>query len=104
MALDRLIGLGQRAGKLVSGSQAVKNYLNRGRIKLLVIANDASPQSVQEINRLADVKAVPVLTYGSKDDLGRLIGKSPRLALAVTDEHIARGIIEAYERGDANRT
>lgn len=99
-----MIGIGQRAGKLISGSQAVKSHLNRGRVKLLVIANDASPQSAQEINRLAGAKAVPVLTYGSKDDLGRLIGKSPRSALAVTDEHIARGIIEAYERGDAQRT
>ena len=99
-----LIGIGQRAGKLVSGAQAVKSCLKRGWVKLLLMANDASPQSVQAIKRLAAIKAVPVITYGSKDDLGRLIGKSSRSALAVTDEHIAKGIIEAYERGDANRT
>lgn len=104
MALDRLISIGQRAGKLASGSFAVTSNLNKGRVKLLLIATDAAAQSVQELNGLAKAKGVPVLTYGSKDDLGRLIGKSPRTALAITDEHMARGILEAFERGEANRT
>jgi len=96
--------MGQRAGKLTSGSYAVKSTLNRGRVRLLLIANDAAAQSVQELNGLAIARGVPVLSYGSKDDLGRLIGKSPRTALAITDEHMARGILEAIERGEANRT
>jgi ribosomal protein L7Ae-like RNA K-turn-binding protein len=104
VTLDRLISMGQRAGKLVSGSFAVKSNLNRGRVRLLLIANDAAPQSVRELNGLAVARGIPVLSYGLKDDLGRLIGKSPRTALAITDEHIARGILEAFERGEANRT
>lgn len=104
MVLDRLISMGQRAGKLASGSFAVKNNLNRGKVRLLLIAIDAAAHSVHELNGLASAKGVPVLSYGSKDDLGRLIGKSPRTALAITDEHMARGILEAFERGEANRT
>lgn len=96
--------MGQRAGKLTSGSFAVKSTLNRGRVKLLLIAIDAAAQSVQELNGLATARGVPVLSYGSKDDLGRLIGKSARNALAITDEHMARGILGAIERGEANRT
>jgi ribosomal protein L7Ae-like RNA K-turn-binding protein len=104
VSLDRLISMGQRAGKIVSGAFAVKSNINRGRVKLLLIAADAAAQSVQELNGLATARGVPVLSYGSKDDLGRLIGKSARAALAITDQHMARGILEAFERGEVNRT
>lgn len=96
--------MGQRAGKLASGSLAVKSSINKGRVRLLLIAIDAAAQSVQDLNGLATTRGVPVISYGSKDDLGRLIGKSPRTALAITDEHMARGILEAFERGEVNRT
>ncbi|MDD4237199.1 MAG: L7Ae/L30e/S12e/Gadd45 family ribosomal protein [Desulfotomaculaceae bacterium] len=104
MTLDRFISIGQRAGKLASGNYAVKSNLNRGKVRLLLIANDAAAHSVHELNGLATARGVPVLSYGSKDDLGRLIGKSPRTALAITDEHLARGMLGAFERGEANRT
>ncbi len=104
MTVERLISLGQRGGKLASGAFAVKSNLNRGKARLLLIANDTATQSFQELSGLAAARGVPVLYYGSKDDLGRLIGKSPRTALAITDEHMAKGILEAFERGEANRT
>jgi len=104
MKTDRLISLGQRAGKIASGTFAVKNNLKRGMVKLLIIAKDAASQSVSELKDLAVARGVPVISYASKDELGRLIGKSPRIALAVTDEHIASGIIETFERGEADRT
>ena len=81
----------------------MKSNLNKGKARLLLIANDTATQSFQELSGLAAARGVPVLFYGLKDDLGRLIGKS-RTALAITDEHMAKGILEAFERGEANRT
>ncbi|HBC94040.1 MAG TPA: 50S ribosomal protein L7, partial [Pelotomaculum sp.] len=45
MTVERLISLGQRAGKLVSGAFAVKSNLNKGKARLLLIANDTATQS-----------------------------------------------------------
>ena len=35
---------------------------------------------------------VPIYFYGSKEDLGRCIGKQFRASLAVTDENLAKAV------------
>ncbi|MCL6634928.1 MAG: ribosomal L7Ae/L30e/S12e/Gadd45 family protein [Peptococcaceae bacterium] len=104
MSVGKLIGLGQRAGRLVSGEFAVKSALAGRRAKLLVIAGDAAERTRRELFRLAGSANVPAILYGSKEELGRLTGKPPRSAVAFTDEQMARGVLGAMERGEVNRT
>lgn len=99
-----MIGLGQRSGRLLSGDWAVKDALQRGKVKLLVVAVDASGRSQKEFTQMAGLKNIPTISYGSKVELGRLIGKSPRSAVALTDENLARGILGALERGEVDRS
>lgn len=99
-----MIGLGQRAGKLMSGDYAVREALARGKAKLLIVAADAATRTRQELSEMAGLKNIPTITYGSKGELGRLIGKSPRSAVVFTDEHMVRGILGAWERGEVDRT
>jgi len=99
-----MLGLGQRAGRLISGDFAVKCAINRGKVKLLIIALDAAKRTQRELTGLAAYKNIPVITYGSKEELGRLIGKSPRSAVAFTDEKMVSGILRKMERRDADRT
>ncbi len=95
-----MIGLGQRAGKLISGEIAVKSALTRGSVKLLVIAADAAPNTQRELTRISSLKNVPTISYGSKELMGRLTGKSPRSAVAFTDKHMACGALGVIGRGD----
>ncbi len=101
MSVDRIIGLGQRAGKIISGDYSVKSALAGGRVKLLIIAKDTSARTRKDLIGIAGTKNTPTISYGSKEELGRLIGKSPRSAVALTDMHMARGILGALERGEA---
>ncbi|OPZ74524.1 MAG: putative ribosomal protein YlxQ [Firmicutes bacterium ADurb.Bin456] len=84
--MEKILGFGQRAGKLISGDLAVKSAINRGKVKLLLIAIDAAGRTQRELRELAAAKKIPAFAYGSKEELGRLIGKSPRSAVAFTDE------------------
>ncbi len=104
MAIGNMISLGQRAGMLVSGDMAVKSTLIRGKARLLIIAKDAATRTRRELSGMAGSRNVPVISYGSKEELGRLIGKSPRSALALMDEHMVRGILGVLERGNVDRT
>jgi len=104
LTIDKMLGLGQRAGRLISGDFAVKSAINRGKVKLLIIALDAAKRTQRELTGLAAYKNIPVITYGSKEELGRLIGKSPRSAVAFTDEKMVSGILRKMERRDADRT
>ncbi|KUK82903.1 MAG: LSU ribosomal protein L7AE [Pelotomaculum thermopropionicum] len=99
-----MIGFGQRAGKLKSGNLAVKDALINKKAKILIIAEDAPERLRSEFTTMAESKNIPAVIYGSKEVLGRLIGKSPRSVFALTEDGMARGILGALERGEAERT
>ncbi len=103
MAVEGIIGLAKRAGKLVSGRFSAIKELGRGTAKLLIIATDAAVGTRKELERAAGLKNVPVITHGSKEELGRFIGGPPCSAVVLTDTHMAQGILRTFERGEVNR-
>ena len=90
------LGLAQKAGKLSSGDIGVKEALAGGKIKvkLLIIASDASPNTTKELKFLAEKASVPVITCMKRTELGLCIGKAPRAAVAVLDEGFAGLIVK----------
>jgi len=101
-AVANLLGLCRRAGKVISGETAVQNAFLKNEVRLLILATDASKRSKENFIQLAKEKNVPAFCYSSKNDLGFLLGKAPRTAVAVIDEQLARGIAGAMERGEVN--
>lgn len=96
--------MGQRAGKLISGNFALKDALAKNKVKLLIIAGDTVGHTWREVSENAVSKNIPVIIYGSKVELGRLIGKAPCAAVAFTDEAMSLSILGDLGRGDVNRT
>jgi ribosomal protein L7Ae-like RNA K-turn-binding protein len=86
----RLLGLARRAGKLVCGSDAVKEASVRA--KLILIAGDAGNTVKREANRYG--KQVIELPFG-KEELGSAVGRSECAVAAVIDKEFTRGIIKA---------
>ncbi|MGQ9533422.1 MAG: L7Ae/L30e/S12e/Gadd45 family ribosomal protein [Desulfotomaculales bacterium] len=97
--LRGLLGLAARAGQVVSGTTAVRVGLTTGRVKMLVVAADAAPRTAREFELLAARYRIPVLRHGTRHELGRLLGKPPRSVVAITSEHLARGIIGGPGKG-----
>ena len=90
------LGLAQKAGKISSGDQGVKDALSGGKAKLLIIAADTSPNTVKELKYLADKASVPVITCMKRTGLGLCIGKAPRAAIAVLDQGFAGLIMKKW--------
>ena len=90
------LGLAQTAGKVSSGDLGVKEALSGGKVKLLVIAADASPNTVKELKFLAAKVSVPVITCMQRSELGLCIGKAPRAAVAVLDKGFAGLIMKKW--------
>ena len=92
------LGLAQRAGKIAAGDSAAKTALVKGKAELLVLAEDAADSVKAELQALAG-EEVPVLLWPDKSDLGLIVGKSRRGALALTDEGFARAILKVLATG-----
>ncbi len=89
-----MISLGMRAGKVRGGEFASEEAVKNGKAFLLIIAEDASANTKKKFENMCAWYEVPALTYGSKESLGRAIGKDPRATLAVYDEGFAKAIAE----------
>ena len=90
------IGLAQKAGKISSGDIGVKDALSGGKVKLLIVATDAAPNTVKELEFLAEKASVPVISCMKRSELGLCIGKAPRAAVAVLDKGFAGLIMKKW--------
>ena len=95
-----LMGLATKAGKVVSGEFSTENGIKDGKVKLVVVAKDASDNTKKLFKDKGAFYRVPVFEYGSKDELGHAIGKEMRASMGVTDAGFAKslnGMLSALE-------
>ena len=94
-----MIGLAARAGKAVSGSDAVTGAVRAGNVKLLIITKDISGNSLDKVLRnITGTNEIPCYSFGSSDELGDALGKPARAVAAITDKSFADGISAILEK------
>jgi ribosomal protein L7Ae-like RNA K-turn-binding protein len=88
-----LLGLARRAGRLSVGSRETRLALRRGEIRLVLLAEDASPRDRERLVRVAEEEEVPSHVVGTRAALGAAIGRDAVAVVGVRD----RGMAEALE-------
>ncbi|MGI6172298.1 MAG: L7Ae/L30e/S12e/Gadd45 family ribosomal protein [Christensenellales bacterium] len=88
-----MLGLCARAGKLMSGERSTEQAIKKGGCFLAVIDGAISAVGKKSITDACAYRNVPFVALG-ENELGPAIGKSGRMAAAVTDEGFARRIAE----------
>lgn len=79
-----LLGLAQRAGKLISGEELVIKAIQSGQARLIFLADDAGPNLSKTIKDKSNYYELEVFTVFSTLELSVAIGRS-RKVIAVTD-------------------
>lgn len=98
-----LLGLAMKAGKCVSGEFTVEKTVKDRKAKLVVIATDTSEASKKNYRDMCTYYHVPIIEEGTKEELGRCIGKEFRAAVAVTDGGFAGGIMKKATQREEHR-
>ena len=81
-----ILSLAAKSGKITSGEFSVKEAVLKEKAKLVIVSEDASDNTKKLFTDKASYRNIPVLTFGTKTDLGRAIGKEARSSIAVLDE------------------
>ena len=89
-----LLGLSMRAGKLKSGEFAVLEAIRGHKAELVIVSEDASDNTKKQFNDKCKFYDVPIIFFGSKEELGHAIGKDVRTSLAVLDKGFAKSLRE----------
>ncbi|MBO5484495.1 MAG: ribosomal L7Ae/L30e/S12e/Gadd45 family protein [Lachnospiraceae bacterium] len=92
-----LIGLAQKAGKVVSGEFMTEKAVKSGGAALVVLAEDASDNTKKKFGNMCEFYEVPLRVHAVKDYLGHAMGKELRASLAVTDEGLAQAIMKKMD-------
>lgn len=92
-----LLGIAMRGRNLVSGELQTENSVKNGSAMLVIIATDASANTKKLFTDKCSFYEVPVYEYGTKETLGRAIGKDLRSSLGVCDAGLADAIIKQLE-------
>lgn len=91
-----LLGLAQRAGQVQSGDAGSEALLKKGKVKLVILAEDASERTKEHFINLAKLKNVRWIEAGEKLQLGIALGRSPRSVVVITDEGFALRLQELF--------
>jgi predicted RNA-binding protein YlxR (DUF448 family)/ribosomal protein L30E len=87
-----LLGVARGAGRVRSGATQVEEALARGRLALLIVAADAEPATAEAFAALARAAGTPLVRFGSREALGRAIGKDFRAVVGIADPGLAAKI------------
>ncbi|TLS37369.1 YlxQ family RNA-binding protein [Pseudalkalibacillus caeni] len=90
---ESILGLAQRAGKIISGEELVVREIRRKKARLVLLAGDASENTKKKITDKAHYYKVPVVFVDNRASLGHAIGKEHRVTAAVLDEGFANKLI-----------
>lgn len=95
--IEGLLVSARRARSLAVGTDAAREAIRTGHVRLLVVADDAAGRR-DELQRAANRLGGRCVVFGTKRRLGRLLGRDEVGVLALLDERIAEQIITAAER------
>jgi ribosomal protein L7Ae-like RNA K-turn-binding protein len=84
-----LLGIANRARKITSGEELVIKEVRSNRAKLVIIAADASSNTMKKVTDKASYYNVPVRTVSDRYELGHAIGKDARVVVAIMDQGFA---------------
>jgi len=90
-----LVGLGIRGRRAVVGVQQVRDAARRGKLKLALVASDASQNSMNKVVPLLTARSVTIVEGFRSEELAASCGRESVSVLGVLDAGLARGIREA---------
>jgi ribosomal protein L7Ae-like RNA K-turn-binding protein len=90
-----LVGLGLRGRRAVVGVQQVRDAARRGKLKLALVASDASRNSMDKVVPLLTARRVDIIQGFRSEELAASCGRESVSVLGVLDAGLARGIRSA---------
>jgi len=87
--ISGMLGIASKGYKLISGKEAVSDELLKKKVKLVIIAKDASEKTIENMQYLCEKQNVPCILYGTIFDNSKYIGKVNKAIIGIKDEGFA---------------
>ena len=95
-----LLGLCTKAGKIAFGTDACIDLINRNKIKLLIVANDASDRTKRNLEFICKQNNTKISCLGEIEKLSKAIGKNNKAVIGIKDINFANQIEKIINGGE----
>ena len=85
-----LLGLANRAQKVISGEDLVLKEMKNGQVKLVLLSEDASKNTKRKMINKCTYYHIPFKYVNNRYMLGKAIGKEARVVVALTEAGFAK--------------
>ncbi len=90
----KFLGLTRKSGNVIAGGNLTEVALRKGKLSLVILAEDASEGTKKKFRAMAETHGVELLEISSVDDLGQAIGKGPISVIGIADRRMSRKLKE----------
>ena len=88
----QMLGIAAKSGNVVSGEFSTEKAIKTGHAFLVIVSEEASENTNKMFSNMTEFYEVPMYVFGTKEELGRCIGKEFRASLAIIDENLANAV------------
>ena len=81
-----VLGFAAKARKVLTGTDLVLSSIKKGKCKLVILANDMSERSTEQIVSACSMMNIKYITEYDSDELSKAIGKSGRYVIGIEDD------------------
>lgn len=95
--INSYMGFARKSGNLVMGAGTCEIYMNKKKVKLLIVCEDTSENSKEKIIRIAEKTKTDYIVFGDSEELSHIVGSPGRTVFGITDKNFAdtiRGVID----------
>lgn len=87
-----MLGIATKSGKVVSGEFSTERAVKTRRAYLVIVSEDASQNTAKMFTDMTKFHGVPMYRFGTREELGKSVGKEFRVSLAVIDKGLAQAV------------
>ncbi|PTE42568.1 hypothetical protein BUY79_08190 [Staphylococcus equorum] len=91
------LGLAMRAGKVKTGESVIINDLKNNKLKLVIIATDASDNTMKVMQNKCESYHISLRIFGTRAELGQALGKAERVNIGITDQGFAKKLLSMID-------
>lgn len=95
-----LLGISAKAGKVFAGTDLVLEEMSKNKVKLVIIAEDASEKSIKNMKYYCNKQNVELIVYGTINENSKAIGKRNKAIIAIKDTNLANAIKKVIHGGE----
>lgn len=95
-----LIGLATKAGKIVTGTDACLEDMKKGKVRLIMVAQDAAERTKFTFMQEAEKLHIKIFEVLSIEEMSRAMGKVNKAVIGIKDNGFSNKMISIINGGE----